>query len=111
MSAMCQQGTSFDYVIRPDKKRGWHFQAERSRRFQIDEKLEFRWLLNWKLCGICGSDLWPYNDLAPVAGGRRMGHEAIGLVEDVGKDVRRMKRGDLVIMPFACSDGTCVFCH
>ena len=33
---------------------------------------------------ICGSDLWPYNDLAPVARGPRMGHEAIGIVEDVG---------------------------
>jgi threonine dehydrogenase-like Zn-dependent dehydrogenase len=60
---------------------------------------------------ICGSDLWPYNDMEPTAGGRRMGHEAIGIVEDVGRDVRRMKRGDVVIMPFTCSDGTCVFCH
>jgi threonine dehydrogenase-like Zn-dependent dehydrogenase len=60
---------------------------------------------------ICGSDLWPYNDLPSTPGGRRMGHEAIGIVEDVGRDVKRMKRGDLVIMPFACSDGTCAFCH
>src|SRR3954465_4735844 len=59
---------------------------------------------------ICGSDLWPYNDLAPSAGGRRMGHEAIGLVEAVGSDVRRIKVGDLVIMPFAYSDGSCMFC-
>jgi threonine dehydrogenase-like Zn-dependent dehydrogenase len=43
--------------------------------------------------------------------GRVMGHEAIGVVEDVGADVRRIKRGDFVIMPFAFSDGTCVFCH
>jgi threonine dehydrogenase-like Zn-dependent dehydrogenase len=40
-----------------------------------------------------------------------MGHEAIGVVEDVGADVRTMKAGDLVVMPFAYSDGTCVFCH
>jgi hypothetical protein len=59
---------------------------------------------------ICGSDLWPYK-LGPAPDGQRMGHEAIGIVEDVGKDVRRIKRGDLVIMPFACSDGTCDFCH
>jgi threonine dehydrogenase-like Zn-dependent dehydrogenase len=60
---------------------------------------------------ICGSDLWPYKELEPVAGGRPMGHEAIGVVEVVGVDVRRIKRGDLVIMPFAYSDGTCAFCH
>jgi threonine dehydrogenase-like Zn-dependent dehydrogenase len=58
---------------------------------------------------ICGSDLWPYN-LGPAAGGQRMGHEAIGVVEDVGSEVRTVKRGQVVIMPFACSDGTCVFC-
>ena len=40
-----------------------------------------------------------------------MGHEAIGVVEDVGADVRTIKRGDLVVMPFAFSDGTCEFCH
>jgi hypothetical protein len=60
---------------------------------------------------ICGSDLWPYKELAPVAGGRRMGHEAIGVVEALGKDVRRIKRGDVVVMPFAYSDGTCEFCQ
>ncbi len=40
-----------------------------------------------------------------------MGHEAIGVVEDVGMNVQRIKRGDLVIMPFAYSDGTCDFCN
>jgi threonine dehydrogenase-like Zn-dependent dehydrogenase len=38
-----------------------------------------------------------------------MGHEAIGIVEAVGADVRIMKIGDVVVMPFAYSDGTCVF--
>src|SRR5438270_11407641 len=60
---------------------------------------------------ICGSDLWPYRTLEPSESGRRMGHEAIGVVEAVGDDVRTMKVGDLVVMPFAYSDGTCVFCH
>jgi threonine dehydrogenase-like Zn-dependent dehydrogenase len=60
---------------------------------------------------ICGSDLWPYAALERSETGRRMGHEAIGVIEDVGAEVRTMKAGDLVVMPFAFSDGTCDFCH
>ena len=60
---------------------------------------------------VCGSDLWPYQKMEHSETGRVMGHEAIGMVEDVGADVRTIKRGDFVIMPFAFSDGTCVFCH
>jgi threonine dehydrogenase-like Zn-dependent dehydrogenase len=60
---------------------------------------------------ICGSDLWPYKNMKRNDDGRVMGHEAIGVVEDAGSDVRKIKRGDLVIMPFAFSDGTCEFCH
>jgi threonine dehydrogenase-like Zn-dependent dehydrogenase len=59
---------------------------------------------------ICGSDLWPYWNLEPSETGRRMGHEAIGIIEAVGADVRTMKTGDVVVMPFAFSDGSCVFC-
>jgi threonine dehydrogenase-like Zn-dependent dehydrogenase len=60
---------------------------------------------------ICGSDLWPYNDMARSETGRPMGHEAIGAVEDVGAEVGNIEPGDLVVMPFAFSDGTCAFCH
>ena len=60
---------------------------------------------------ICGSDLWPYASMEPSETGQSMGHEAIGIVEDVGAEVRTLKRGDLVVMPFAISDGTCEFCH
>ena len=60
---------------------------------------------------ICGSDLWPYNSKPSGGPGQRIGHEAIGVVEAIGKDVRRIKVGDFVIMPFAYSDGTCTFCH
>jgi len=60
---------------------------------------------------ICGSDLWPYQSLTPAEGARVMGHEAIGVVEDVGADVQTVKPGDVVVMPFAWSDGTCMFCE
>jgi threonine dehydrogenase-like Zn-dependent dehydrogenase len=60
---------------------------------------------------ICGSDLWPYSQMKHADTGRRMGHEAVGVVEAVGADVRTVKVGDLVVMPFAYSDGTCDFCH
>lgn len=43
--------------------------------------------------------------------GTRMGHEAVGVVEDVGSQVTKIKKGDLVVMPFAYSDGTCAFCR
>ena len=59
---------------------------------------------------ICGSDLWPYNG-GPNVEGQRMGHEAIGVVEDVGSEVQTIRRGQVVIMPFADSDGTCLFCE
>lgn len=60
---------------------------------------------------ICGSDLWPYHDMEPAAAGRPMGHEAIGVVEAVGADVRKVKKGDFVVMPFAYADGSCIFCQ
>jgi threonine dehydrogenase-like Zn-dependent dehydrogenase len=59
---------------------------------------------------ICGSDLWPYASMEPSETGQSMGHEAIGVIEEIGADVRAVKRGDLVVMPFAISDGTCEFC-
>src|SRR2546426_482209 len=60
---------------------------------------------------ICGSDLWPYKTMEYSETGRRMGHEAIGVVQAVGADVRSVRVGNLVVMPFAYSDGTCVFCR
>lgn len=61
--------------------------------------------------GICGSDLWPYKSMPHDDAGRRMGHEFIGAVEDVGSDVEMVEAGDLVLSPFLWSDGTCVFCR
>ena len=60
---------------------------------------------------ICGSDLWPYNQMEHSEGGQRMGHEFIGVVDAVGSEVRTVKVGDVVVAPFAWSDGTCVFCQ
>jgi threonine dehydrogenase-like Zn-dependent dehydrogenase len=59
---------------------------------------------------ICGSDLWPYKSMEPTREGRRMGHEFLGIVDEVGSDVRVIKVGDLVLSPFLWSDGSCVFC-
>ena len=54
---------------------------------------------------ICGSDLHPYHSMPVTPGGSSMGHEFIGVVEDTGGDVGSVKKGDLVIAPFAWSDG------
>jgi len=60
---------------------------------------------------ICGSDLWPYKSHAAKAGPMRMGHEFVGVVEEVGADVATVKAGDVVVAPFVASDGTCSFCQ
>jgi threonine dehydrogenase-like Zn-dependent dehydrogenase len=59
---------------------------------------------------ICGSDLWPYRGLNPAGPPAAMGHEYCGVVEDVGKDVRNVKRGQFVIGSFFASDNTCPNC-
>ena len=60
---------------------------------------------------VCGSDLWPYRGVRPTTSPQRIGHELIGVVEEVGSDVRTVKAGDFVISPFALSDGTCAHCR
>ena len=60
---------------------------------------------------ICGSDLWFYRGITELKPGARVGHEFIGVVEDVGSDVRSVRPGDPVISPFVTSDGTCEFCR
>jgi threonine dehydrogenase-like Zn-dependent dehydrogenase len=67
-------------------------------------------LVRVRQAAICGSDLWPYKSMERTESGRRMGHEFIGVVEDVGSEVNTIKAGDLVVSPFLWSDGTCVFC-
>lgn len=60
---------------------------------------------------ICGSDLHPYHDMEATAGGSPMGHEFVGVIEDLGSDVATLRKGDFVVAPFAWSDGTCEFCR
>jgi threonine dehydrogenase-like Zn-dependent dehydrogenase len=60
---------------------------------------------------ICGSDLWFYRGVTQLTPGAHTGHEFVGIVEAVGGDVHSVRPGDLVIAPFAWSDGTCEFCH
>jgi threonine dehydrogenase-like Zn-dependent dehydrogenase len=60
---------------------------------------------------ICGSDLWPYASMPAAEQGERIGHEFLGIIEDLGSDVTGFARGDLVVAPFVWSDGTCDFCR
>src|SRR3954470_10038796 len=62
------------------------------------------------LACVCGSDLWYYRGDSPFEPGP-IGHEFIGVVEDAGADVTNVRRGDLVVCPFAFSDGTCPHCR
>ncbi|GAB2539727.1 zinc-binding dehydrogenase [Nocardia heshunensis] len=60
---------------------------------------------------VCGSDLWPYKSAPRTDNPRHMGHEFLGVVEDIGADVVTVKPGDLVVVPFTYSDNTCEYCR
>lgn len=59
---------------------------------------------------VCGSDLWWYRGIAKHEQGSTVGHEAIGIVEEVGDDVTAVKPGDFVIVPFTHGCGHCAAC-
>lgn len=59
---------------------------------------------------VCGSDLWPYRGENPIQPGATIGHECVGVVEEVGAEVSRFRPGDFVIVPFCHCDNTCVHC-
>jgi threonine dehydrogenase-like Zn-dependent dehydrogenase len=59
---------------------------------------------------ICGSDLWPYRGESDITPGTTIGHEAVGVVEEVGAGVRSFRPGDFVIVPFCHCDNTCPHC-
>jgi threonine dehydrogenase-like Zn-dependent dehydrogenase len=60
---------------------------------------------------VCGSDLWPYRGENPIEPGSPIGHEMVGVVEEVGSEVRSFKPGDFVIAPFVHCDNTCPHCR
>jgi threonine dehydrogenase-like Zn-dependent dehydrogenase len=60
---------------------------------------------------ICGSDLWPYRGHNDIDAGSTIGHECVGVVEEVGADVKDVRVGDFVVVPFCHSDNTCVHCR
>ena len=60
---------------------------------------------------VCGSDLWPYRGIEPVEGPTPMGHEYVGVVEEVGSQVRDIRPGQFVIGGFFASDNTCEICR
>jgi threonine dehydrogenase-like Zn-dependent dehydrogenase len=60
---------------------------------------------------ICGSDLWPYRGIDPIPSPSPMGHEYVGLVEQVGNEVKHIKVGDFVVGSFFASDNTCEICR
>ena len=60
---------------------------------------------------ICGSDLHIYNGVFPQLKPMVLGHEFMGIVEDVGSGVSNLKVGDRVVVPFPISCGTCHFCN
>ena len=62
------------------------------------------------LACVCGSDLWFYRGISELSHGT-VGHEFIGVVDQIGSDVADLQTGDFVISPFAFSDGTCPHCQ
>ncbi|MFF3501022.1 zinc-dependent alcohol dehydrogenase family protein [Streptomyces sp. NPDC003247] len=60
---------------------------------------------------VCGSDLWPYRGLEPIGDAHPMGHEYVGVVEEVGSEVTAVKPGQFVVGSFATSDNTCANCR
>ncbi|ADB40185.1 zinc-dependent alcohol dehydrogenase [Spirosoma linguale] len=60
---------------------------------------------------ICGSDLHIYDGFIPQLKNEVLGHEFMGIVEDVGSEVTNLKKGDRVVVPFTVACGKCYFCQ
>src|SRR5919206_2005440 len=68
-------------------------------------------LIRLPLTCVCGSDLWPYRGIEPIDGPTPMGHEYVGIVEEVGSEVRLIEPGQFVVGSFFASDNTCEICR
>src|SRR5215217_7796125 len=68
-------------------------------------------LIRLALTCVCGSDLWPYRGIAPIDGPTPMGHEYVGVVEEVGSAVENIEPGQFVVGSFFASDNTCEICR
>lgn len=68
-------------------------------------------LLRVTTSGICGSDLHMYDGRTPLERGTVVGHEIMGVIEDVGDAVNSIKKGDRVVLPFNIACGFCFNCH
>jgi len=97
MKALCWHGKSNVRVDRvPDPK--------------IEEPRDV--VVKITLTAICGSDLHLYDGYMPtMESGDIIGHEPMGVVVEVGKEVKNLKKGDRVVVPFTISCGTCWFCR
>ncbi len=60
---------------------------------------------------VCGSDLWPYRGTDPISEPTAMGHEYVGVVEQIGDEARNVRVGDFVVGSFFASDNTCEICR
>lgn len=76
---------------------------------KIEEKRDI--ILKVTATAICGSDLHIYSGGLPQPRPMTLGHEFMGIVEEVGSGVTNLQRGDRVVVPFPIACGTCFFCH
>ncbi|MCQ9346267.1 alcohol dehydrogenase catalytic domain-containing protein [Corynebacterium phoceense] len=67
--------------------------------------------MKMELTRVCSSGLWAYRGLGGEIQDRVMGHEYVGVVEEVGAEVKNVKAGALVVGPFVASDNTCEICR
>ncbi|MFQ6112568.1 MAG: alcohol dehydrogenase family protein [bacterium] len=82
--------------------------------FVLDPRIEAQTdvIVQVHLTAICGSDLHPYHEREKgLDPGTVMGHEFVGEIVDVGKEVRLFKKGDLVFAPFTTNCGQCFYCR
>src|ERR671911_1301198 len=68
-------------------------------------------LIRLPITCVCGSDLWPYRGIEPIDGPTPMGHEYVGIVEEVGSAVKNIKPSQFVVGSFWASDNTCEICQ